>query len=204
MDNAMTVPQGQPLCCRYFLVIVETLSVNVQEEGGAASDQTLRWSFGMLASGEHEVLGAWSVPLSIRSGWQQVFDDLKDRGVEKIRFVSGSESAELHALLNAAYPGATVVPAVRPLQTLDALPPRYRRLVRASADAMQALQSRVNRAVGRHGSFSCLLDGTTFVMDALQRAERSIKATGVGGVVASERHLPAGTGSEKSRTAAFG
>lgn len=204
MGDATTGPQGQPLCCKYFLVLFETLSVKVQEEGGAASDRTLRWSFGVLPSGEHEMLGAWVQRSSGVLPWQEVWRNMKVRGVEKIRFVSSSEAAELRAVLNTAYPGATVMPEVRSLETLSALPPRYRRFFRESADAMQLLQFCASRAVARHGRFRDPVAATALVIDALKRARHSIEVARLRGDAALKRPLAADARTDKSRTGDLG
>jgi transposase-like protein len=97
------------LCRKYLVAHFETLSIHVQP-GGPERDYALQWALGVLADGRSDVLGVW---LNRRSGgecWEAVFDDLKIRGAESIRFVASREQAGLHSAVNAAYPEATVLP----------------------------------------------------------------------------------------------
>lgn len=50
--NAAIKRHGQPLCCRYSLVHIETLPIDQQQAAGAVSNRTLHWAFGVLASRE--------------------------------------------------------------------------------------------------------------------------------------------------------
>jgi hypothetical protein len=163
-----------PLCRRYRLVCLERLTVRAVQKG-VASDRTLCWAFGMLADGEYEVLGVWPELLSCRSSWQQVFADLKARGVERIQFVSSSESAPFRSVLGTAYPGVKVLPPVSRLETVSALPSRYRNFIRASADAVRLIQRGTIRMAHRHGCISSLANAPAFVANALKRAEQRIE-----------------------------
>lgn len=126
--------QTQPLCCRYVLVLFEVLSVQVQEEG-LVRDQAAHWALGALGNGQHEVLGVWPERASGAMDWQEVFDDLKNRGVERIRFVVTTEPKDPRA----AYPGAAGLPSFGQLLRLGLarVAPRDRRSV---AKALSALR----------------------------------------------------------------
>ncbi len=104
--------QSGPLCCKYLLVMIETLSVEMTDEAGALSDRTLSWAFGVLAGGECDVLDAWAEPLSPGVVWQQRLDDFRDRGVENIRFVAGVEPSIPQSALQAIYPGTTLLTSI--------------------------------------------------------------------------------------------
>jgi hypothetical protein len=166
------------------VVVFADQPVSLREAGAVRSHPVL-WALGILADGQYEVLGAWGKPPGDWNG-EEVVADLTHRGAEEIRFVSDAESSEFHAIFDVAYPGATALPDDWRLGTLSALPQRYRSAARAGAGAMHQLQLRANRAVGRHGSFSCLADATSFVMGALKQAEHSIELAGVGGVSVAE------------------
>ncbi len=129
--------QTLPLCCRYLVVVVDVLPLTVTE-AGVVRDQIVYWALGMLADGEREVLGAWPRPASGRTGLHQLFEDLKVRGVEKIRFVASNERMDLSAALRVAYPDATVLPSIGQLlrQSLTQAVPRRRG---SGADALDAL-----------------------------------------------------------------
>lgn len=119
--------QARPLCCRYLVVLIEVLPSTVREVG-VVRDQTVRWALGVLADGQHEVLGIWLHPASGTTGWHELFEDLKVRGVEKIRFVASDEPMNAFAAMRAAYPDATVLPSTEQLlrQSLAQVAPRYR------------------------------------------------------------------------------
>jgi transposase-like protein len=68
--------------------------------------------------------------------WQQVFEDLRVRGVERTRFVATTEPTAAHLTL----PGATVVPSVGQLlrHGLASVAPRDRR---SAANVLSALRA---------------------------------------------------------------
>ncbi|MBE0546400.1 MAG: transposase [Rubrivivax sp.] len=119
--------QTRPLCCQYLVLHFEALSVPVGEEG-AAHDRTVHWPVGVLADGQCELLGAWFDPVSGATGWEEVFEDLKVRGVEKIRFVVGDEPSEVSEGAQAAQLDTTVLPSAGRLlrQSLAQVAPRHR------------------------------------------------------------------------------
>ena len=77
--------QSRPLCESYLLVIHESIPIQLLERR-LVRDQIVFWALGVLADGAYEVLGVW--PALTPDGWcaQEVADDLKARGVERIRF----------------------------------------------------------------------------------------------------------------------
>lgn len=182
-----------PLCCRYSLVRFETLPVQTVKDG-VASSGTVLWAFGVLSDSEYEVLGAWPVPESAATGWAEVLDDLRLRGVERIGTVVSSEPAMEAAALRRVYPTAVSLgapPAARPAgrtrpaisRQSGAAGPQCRppvrvslrqQIVLASEGAAQRLQSRVALAVARHGPFSNLEAARSFVIGDLRRAERKL------------------------------
>lgn len=119
--------QPRPLCCRYLVVFTEVLSLTVSA-AGVARGQTGRWALGLLADGRYEVLGIWLHPASSTTSWHELFEDLKVRGVEKVRFVASHEPMDVYAALRAAYPNATVLPSTGRLlrQSLTLAEPRRR------------------------------------------------------------------------------
>lgn len=188
-----------PLCCRYCLVRFEALPVQSEKDGVAFSG-TVLWAFGVLSDSQCEVLGAWPVQEPATTGWAEVFDDLRLRGVERIgSVVSGELSLDAEAL-RSAYPSAEsleVPPAARAVsrtrravsQRSGAAGPQFRspvrvsrrqRIVQASEGAVQRLQSRVALAVARHGPFSNLEAARSFVIGDLRRAERKLVPFGTG------------------------
>jgi hypothetical protein len=73
----------------------------------------------VLADGEREVLGAWPGPTAGVTAWQQVCDDLRVRGVEKMRFISTIESTDVRA----TYPGAIALPSLGEQEIAPPRPP---------------------------------------------------------------------------------
>lgn len=258
--------QTRPLCCRYLVVLFEVLPVLVMEEG-AIRDHGARWALGVLPDGQYELLGMWLEQVPSAKGWEEVFDDLMLRGVEKIRFIASNERAEGRAGANAAYPGATVLPligqllrqslaevvprhrrsvgnalgvlrearsgqaardaltalaagpcgatypsvvgrwraAVEQLGPFYDLVPRLRRIILSGDDAIQQVHRSLCLAVGRHGCFADQTDVTSFVVGALERAERYLvgRAT-VREACIEHRAGSANRASSRSRVEALG
>ena len=105
-----------PLCDRYLAIFLGAQTVHVQE-GSAVLGKAARWALGVLADGQHEMVGVWLETRSNVLSRQEVFDDLKLRGVREIRFVVSSEAGQLRADKWARYFDAEVL----------SLPGRYMR-----------------------------------------------------------------------------
>ncbi len=140
--------QARPLCCRYLSAHFDLLPMQVQE-AGAAHCREAYWALGFLADGQCEILGSWLAPSSREMPWQEVFEDLKDRGVEKVRFIVVGGTAEVHRGMRASCPRASALPSVGRLlaQSLAQMTPRFRASVApklaalAAADTAQVAQS---------------------------------------------------------------
>lgn len=135
--------QALPLCSRYFNASIVDASVLVREGAGAARPYVVRCGLGFLEVGECEVLGAWLAPTSSQTLSQEVLDDLKRRGVEKVRFFVCQDPAQLRPDVCVAYPGTTVLPSMGHLlsQSLSQVAPRHRR---ALADAVREITASVS------------------------------------------------------------
>ena len=93
-----------PLCRSYLLAMFDDLCVYAYE-AGAARHWRFRWAIGVLADGQHEVLGMWHDSASDAVNRQEASDDLVRRGVERIRVIAGIEpNAELR--VRRAYPSS--------------------------------------------------------------------------------------------------
>lgn len=134
----LTQRQAHPLCCRYLLLHFETVSTPVPRRD-PMHHQAVRWALGVLEDGQYEVLGAWAEPEAGATGWEEVFQDLQVRGVEKTRFVIVNECSEVSAAVPTAYSGATVLPSTGQLlrQSLAQMAPRHRRF---GGDALGAIR----------------------------------------------------------------
>lgn len=162
----------QPLCCRYFLVAFEVVSVRL----ATGSDQMVHWAIGQLPDGQQEVLGAWPEFEFDVSTPHQVSEDLRARGVEKIRFMS----SRTWTSLGPAYPSARLVPLLSESERIQRLPRRLRRAISKSGEAVQHLQRDANRAICRLGDFVDSSSAARFVIHALRQAERKIQLAGAG------------------------
>ncbi len=109
--------QTWPLCCRYLVVLFDALPVQIQEEG-VVRDKAMHLALGILADGSHEVLGLWSDLAPGATGWRKLFEHLKNRGVEGIRFVGADAPKDLPTALRAAFPATTPHPPIAPLPRL--------------------------------------------------------------------------------------
>ena len=188
-----------PLCRRYCLVRFEALPVQSVKDG-VESSGTVLWAFGMLPDSQCEVLGAWPKSEPVTMGWEEVFDDLQLRGVERIGSVVSSELSLDAAALRRAYPRAVslVVPATARVvsrtgralsQGSVAAGPQFchsvrvslrQRMVQASEGAVRRLRSRVRLTVARHGLFSNPEAACSFVIGDLKRAEQKLLPFGAG------------------------
>ena len=66
---------------------------------------------GVLSDGSPDFLGCWYESEPGVSPWQAIADDLRARGVERLRFAVGSDPAGMEAAFRAAYPSCTALPA---------------------------------------------------------------------------------------------
>ncbi len=190
----------RPLCCRYLFVHFKTLSLQAPSEG-PGRNCTVHWAYGALADGRSEVLGAWLNSDLGSEGWRAVFDSLKTRGVEGIRFLFSGEQVGLHSALGAAFPSTKVLPSVEPLvrQTHALLgsgagelaldrrglladgsetQPRLRRVIQHCDAAVQQLHGGLMRALVRRPCFADHEAAASLVVTLLEHAESRLVAIG--------------------------
>lgn len=171
-EDAMTKAiesQAWPLCCRYLLVTFKAVPVQVWKEGVACS-RSVRWALGVLPDGQCESLGVWPDAGTEVDALRATLDDMKIRGVERIRFIESDEMAALQPILNAAYPHAKLLLS----------PPQRSRAGVAGVvgeHAVREMQRRAGQSVRRHGCFVDMRNVTAFIAHALMRAERRSATT---------------------------
>jgi transposase-like protein len=133
MNTLLTRTEPLPLCAAYFGVMIDRLEASIQCDEGPAM-HSVCWAVGLLADGELETLGAWVSPCDDESSVRRLFADLKDRGVEAVRFVVGPDAlvSRVHAL--AAFPRARVLPSFESLlrQCLREVAPTHKGVVRGA------------------------------------------------------------------------
>lgn len=141
MNNRTEVSESMnlPLCRAYLIALFGSSTVQVKHDE-LAPGQVARWALGFLADGQREVLGLWLSPPSNDVCWQDMFADLKRRGVESIRLVDCSQPTEVRTALGAAYPGSAALPSVAHLlgESLALVAPRSRAKVAGALGAVAA------------------------------------------------------------------
>lgn len=100
---------GRLLCRRYLAVyfnVVPDARV-VKAERPAVQ----HWAFGLLTDGESEALGTWLQGALAPVRWPEHFDDLKERGVERVTFSLSGDLMGFREGLRARFPGALGLPS---------------------------------------------------------------------------------------------
>jgi putative transposase len=109
-----------------------------------------RCALGVLADGQCEMLGAWPASRSGAADWCKVLEDLRLRGVERIRFVVCDEPAAMQEALRSVFPGATVVPDLGALlrRSLGEVAPRHRAAAASVLGALSVAGTARSAALG--------------------------------------------------------
>lgn len=100
---------GQLLCRRYFAVYFN--QVPEARIAKAERPAVQHWAFGLLNNGESEVLGTWPQGASDPARWHGHFDDLKQRGVERVAFALSGDLMGFREGLRARFHGALGLPS---------------------------------------------------------------------------------------------
>lgn len=196
MSNTNTAASGfiaSTLCCKYLLAVLVDVS-EIWVERRRVREHLLRWGVGVLPDGEYELLGVWHQADAAPLVWARIFEELKVRGVARIRFVVGSEPVAIESALPESYPGVTVLPAIGQFpgdveaDVLGSLTLRQRLTVCHSIEAANQLNQRLSRAVARRGCFPSAAAAASFAVDWLARAERDFDAVGAT-AMAGQLHL---------------
>ena len=130
------------LCCGYALVNFKTLAIQVWRDGIPFSRKLL-CAIGVLADGSTELLGVWPGTVVDEDVWQAAFLDMEVRGVESIRFVVGSDLADVGEGLRVVSFGATELPSIEQTLavTVAQVAPRHRGAVACALRAVAAAGS---------------------------------------------------------------
>lgn len=172
-------PESRPLCRSYMSVIFNALLVQMNGEADAHSEQML-WAVGVLPDGLPDYLGSWcpAGPKDFR--WRSIADDLKARGIERIRFVIGPDPLEMNAAIPILYRyggrDCTVLPALgltAELSLIDSLMPRHRAHIERAIEVATPLSRHIKRVMVRHGRFA---DAAAAAARLRQSSERYIYA----------------------------
>jgi hypothetical protein len=192
--SADRVWDRMPLCRNYALALFSELCVNARDQG-VVGRWRFNWAMGMLADGQHDILGLWHGPADDGTNWQLVADDLNVRGVEKIQLVAfmastGGESGMRDPSSSSMVPSIDRFLHLRgrvsaghipgELDPLRAMAPRFPRFVRSAESDVKHLTHRLSRAANRKGCFPCLRSASSFLTEMLTRAERSLDCPPIG------------------------
>lgn len=177
-------PSALPSCRSYVAVLFSPILVQLSPVGGAADPRSepMLWALGILADGLPDYLGAWQLSGPKGPGWGAIVDDLKRRGVVRVRFVIGPDPVDIEAALLAQYgdgnrkPDCTVLPSSGPTVEsafVEGLLPGHRPYIDRAREVAIPLGRRLGRAVARHGGF---VDPASAAALLHQSAERYIRA----------------------------
>lgn len=103
--------KGLPLCRRYLFVHFGLVTAKPLRNE-SVGDVSVCWGLGTVAEGQHELLGAWRATAPNAPPWRETLEDLADRGVEEIKFVTFCDRDIAEPDLCAAYPGAKVIRSI--------------------------------------------------------------------------------------------
>lgn len=163
-------PLGIPLCRSYVAVFFSVISVQVDGESGLRPEQML-WAVGVLSDGLPDYLGSWHMPEST-APWHQIADELKARGVERIRLVITPDPTDMPAALTAQFHGSTCLPNSHPMLSqaaIDSLLPGHRPYAVRAQEVSTHLSRRLHRAVSRHGTFQSPTAAEAFLSQSAKR-----------------------------------
>jgi putative transposase len=147
--------QTWPLCCRYAVVLFDALRIDVREAGVVRS-KSLYLSLGVHAESGPEVLGVWLQQDRGAAFWLEVCEQLRDRGVERIRVLMADGLEGLSEAAEAAFPASaqqfSPVPLIR--HSLREAARRDRKLLAAALRPIYAAGS-AGRAQAKLDALAC-------------------------------------------------
>ena len=139
---------GRPLCRRYSLVSFSS-PFAWTKAGASMGGWPVIWALGMLANGDHEVLGVWAPQADGMLNLQALFNELANRGVERIGFVISAEANVAPLGFRSTERRCSVQPP-SDVETRAALPSvSVNKAMERAAAAAAAVQASLNRIVRR-------------------------------------------------------
>lgn len=161
MRDALLLPEviewhTRPLCCRYPVVLFETLRVEIQEKG-AVRAKSIHVPLGVDSGGYQELLGLWIEETTGQRFWLSVLHQLESRGVERIRIALGEKTEAFSRAIRAVYPKAVVQWSISHLihESLGAATPQDRALL---AEALRPIYAASN-ATSAQAAFRAFAEG---------------------------------------------
>ena len=186
-----------PLCARYLVVCGRTASWRPSTCGSGDGSQVL-WAVGALASGETEILGAWLAQDVNRPTWAPVEDDLRRRGVERIRVLVTEDSA----VQAANFPGSpTLVSQLACMpESMSSLglAARQCRIVERTVLLAERISALIRRRLSRMAPINAAADALERVAGSLAQAQRRIDMST--DIFRGALHRPSGQGAPRAIT----
>jgi hypothetical protein len=172
LDDAMSAAAWNrlPLCCRYRAAYFTSQPVSVGASDPLGQYQIL-WALGVTPDREEEILGAWPAPSFDAIDWRAVADNLADRGVECIQFLTFESLPGPSVDLRPSHSDWLLLQQGRGVQAPDGKTRRDRGLVQANEEAAKRMSQLLGRLVSRHGRFGEIADATVFVLGQLTRLQ---------------------------------
>lgn len=108
--QAAVSAQRMHLLCRHYAAVYLN-QFEASDEGGGESRLDYCWVLGVLNDGQPEAIGLWAHDAAARKSPGHVLQNIKSRGVERVRFVIGSGAPTFGQDVRASFPGAIALPS---------------------------------------------------------------------------------------------
>lgn len=180
------------LCARYLVVYGRSVSWRTSTSGSGDGSQGL-WAVGALASGETEILGNWATQDGSQPTWALAEEDLRRRGVERIRILI-TDDAEAVAADFPGNPTLVYRSACTPvsLASLE-LTARQHRIAERTTSLADRINATIVRRLRRMAPLNSAADALELVARSLAQASRRIETSS--NISSGARHRPSGLGS---------
>lgn len=165
-----------PLCTRYLVAYGRSVSWRTSTCGSGDGSQVL-WAVGALASGETEILGNWATQDGNQPTWALAEEDLRRRGVERIRILI-TDDAEAVAADFPGNPALVYRSACTPvsLASLE-LTARQHRIAERTTSLADRINATIVRRLRRMAPLSSSADALELVARSLAQAGRRIETS---------------------------
>jgi hypothetical protein len=153
-------------------LVICTFNTAICETGVGSERQqhAIHWALGWFKDGECVQIGAWIEPSGYTGNYEWTVQNLRARGLEQIRLVTGSQIDRLHECVAAAFsqlPATSLVNKDTPTE----LPLIWRQLAVARRPEEEKLRVRLRREIRQHGPFETQEDAIALVGAAVKRVE---------------------------------
>lgn len=87
----------------YYFVYVDTIRIDVRRD--TVEKENFYVAIGVTEDFKREILGVYNIPEESASNWEEVFQDFKERGLEKILMVISDELTGIEEVTKKMFPG---------------------------------------------------------------------------------------------------